>query len=82
MSNNGNKDEFEIWQEGFRVNEGGDVARFVGVGKGKTFIEACRELIARTGFGEIKRDKDGKEYASSWGCRWFSTLEEAQRSFG
>ena len=74
--------EYEIYEEGFIVPEGSDCARFIGIGRGKNFIEACRDFIKRAGFGEIKKDDKGNEYASAWGCRWFPTLREAQESFG
>lgn len=74
--------EYEIYEEGFCVPEGSDVARFVGVSKGTSFLDACKNLIKKTGFGEIRKDKDGNEYACSWGCRWFPTLAEAQEAFG
>lgn len=46
------------------------------------FIEACKNLIEVTGRGEIRRDENGNKYAHDWGCRWFPTLEEAQKSCG
>lgn len=74
--------EYEIYEEGFSIPEGSDVARYLGKGRGKTFLDACKDMIARTGIGEIRRDEHGNEYASSWGCRWFPTLAEARVSFG
>lgn len=73
---------WEIYEEGFQVMEGTGHAHFVGVGYGDTFLDACREYIARTGEGEIRTDEFGEEYACDWGCQWFPTLYQAQESFG
>ena len=71
-----------IYEEGFQVMEGIGRAHYIGFGCGETFLDACKDYIAKTGYGEIKTDANGNEYACEWGCRWFPTLEEAQRSFG
>lgn len=73
---------FTIYEEGFQVMEGTGRAHYIGIGQGETFLDACKDFIAKTGYGEIKTDANGNEYACEWGCRWFPTLEEAQRSFG
>lgn len=73
---------FHIYEEGFSVMEGSAGAHYLGTAYGETFIDACKNFIRETQHGCIKVDNDGNEYASDWGCRWFPTLEEAQRSFG
>ena len=73
---------FDIYEEGFRVMEESARAHYKGTGEGETFLDACKDYIARTGYGVIRTDSSGNEYASDWGCRWFPTLEEAQKSFG
>lgn len=74
---------FDIYEEGFCVMEGSASAHYVGEGYGDTFLDACRDYINRTGYGEIRVDEDtGREYACEWGCEWFPTLFEAARSFG
>lgn len=73
---------YEIYEEGFCVMEGSGSAHYLGSAPGKTFLDACKNYIKATGNGEIDVDDNGNEYASDWGCRWFPTLEEAQRSFG
>ena len=75
--------KFDIYEEGFCVQEGSASAHYIGEGFGDTFIDACKEYINRTGHGEIGVDEEtGREYACDWGCEWFPTLSEAQRSFG
>jgi hypothetical protein len=73
---------FDIYEEGFEVTGSRGFAHYVGRGYGDTFLDACREFIQRTGCGEIRVECDGCEYACDWGCRWFPSLAEAQRSFG
>ena len=74
---------YEIYEEGYCVMEGSGSAHYVGDGYGETFLDACKEYIARTGVGEIRKDElTGEEYACDWGCEWFPTLAEAARSFG
>lgn len=78
-----NKKAFDIYEEGFRTNGESAYAHYLGVGYGESFIEACKEFIARTKYGKIYiDDTTGEEYACDWGCRWFPTLEEAQKNFG
>lgn len=74
--------EYDIYEEGFCVMEGTGHAHYLGHAKGETFLDACKNYIAETGNGEIRVDNDGNKYACDWGCRWFPTLTEAQRSFG
>lgn len=62
--------------------EGHVRAHYLGTAIGNTFIEACKTFIKKTGRGEIRRDENGNEYACNWGCRWFPTLKEAQKSCG
>ena len=73
---------YDIYEEGFVVMEDHVRAHYLGSAFGNTFIEACKNLIEVTGQGEIRRDENGNEYACDWGCRWFPTLEEAQKSCG
>lgn len=77
------KRRYDIYEEGFCVMEGTGHAHYVGEGYGENFLDACKEYIARTGEGEIRvDDESGREYACDWGCEWFPTLAEAQKSFG
>ncbi len=73
---------FNIYMEGFVTNGESGKAIFLATSEGDTFIEACKNYIKKTGHGEIRVDKNGNEYASYWGCRWFPTLEEAQEFCG
>lgn len=75
---------FDIYEEGFVVMEGFGQARYVGSAEGKDFLDACKNYIAKhPNSGYIKKDdSSGREYACSWGCRWFPTLAEAQAFFG
>ncbi len=75
---------FYIYEEGFMAS-GMDApvkAHFVGVARGNDFIDACKNYISDGHHGTIGRDFNGNEYAHDWGCRWFPTLEDAQKSFG
>jgi len=74
--------EWDIYEEGYFITGNQCGARFIGVGYGNTFLSACKEFIKRTGRGYIEKDDTGKYFAAEWGCRWYPTLEEAQRSFG
>lgn len=73
---------YDIYEEGFVVMEGSAKAHYIGSANGEDFLDACKRFIEATGTGYIKKDAQGKEYACDWGCRWFPTLAEAQRSFG
>lgn len=78
---------FNIYEEGFCVMEGSASAHYVGAAEGEDFLDACKNYLAENPqAGYIKKyiDDNGveKEVACSWGCRWFPTLAEAQRSFG
>lgn len=73
---------YNIYEEWFCVMEGSAKAHYLGTASGETFLDACKNYIKETGRGKINVDSDGNEYASDWGCRWFPTLAEAQRSFG
>lgn len=74
---------FDIYEEGFRIMQESAQAHYVGSAYGDTFLDACKNYIKEhPGKGEIRKRRDGSEYACSWGCRWFPTLSEAQRSFG
>lgn len=72
---------WDIYEEGFKVMESDGQARWIGEGVGETFLEACKDFISKTGYGEIRKDGD-EEYACEWGCRWYPTLSEAQENFG
>ena len=77
---------FDIYEEGFIVMEGSAKAHYVGSAEGENFLEACRNYIAKNpGSGYIRSftvNGEKREFACSWGCRWFPTLAEAQESFG
>lgn len=73
---------YEIYEEGFQVMEGSARAHYIGSAMGENFLDACQNLIKEIGRGEIKTSRSGRKYAADWGCEWFPTLEEAQRSFG
>lgn len=77
---------FDIYEEGFCVMEGTGLAHYVGSAEGEDFLDACKNYISKhPNSGYIKKGNYfGREYeyACNWGCRWFPTLAEAQRSFG
>lgn len=73
---------YHIYEEGYRATGESVGAHYVGDAEGKSFIDACKNFIKKNHKGKIKIDSSGNEYASDWGCRWFPTLEEAQKSFG
>lgn len=76
--------KFAIYEEGFMIlgMDSPERAHFLGYARGKTFIDACKQFICDGHPGEICIDRNGIEWAHDWGCRWFPTLEEAQKSFG
>ena len=73
---------YQIYEEGYRATGESAGAHYVGEAEGKSFIDACKNFIKKNNKGKINIDSHGNEYASDWGCRWFPTLEEAQKSFG
>lgn len=73
---------YRIYEEGYRATGESVGAHYVGEAEGESFIDACKNFIKKNNKGKIKIDSSGNEYASDWGCRWFPTLEEAQKSFG
>jgi len=73
---------YKIYEEGYRATGESVGAHYVGEAEGKSFIDACKNFIKKNNKGKIKIDSFGNEYAADWGCRWFPTLEEAQKSFG
>lgn len=77
---------FEIYEEGFCVMEGCAQAHYVGSAEGEDFLDACKNYIAKNpNAGYIRKfniNGEERECACNWGCRWFPTLAEAQRSFG
>lgn len=74
---------FDIYEEGFCINGGSAQAHYIGCAHGKTFLDACKNYIKEhPNSGEIRKDYDGNQFACNWGCRWFPSLSEAQKSFG
>lgn len=73
---------YRIYEEGYRATGESVGAHYVGEAEGKSFIDACKNYIEKNNYGRINIDSHGNEYAADWGCRWFPTLEEAQKSFG
>ena len=76
---------FDIYEEGYAATGESRGAIYLGKGEGKTFLDACKDYIKKTGYGEIysgSRFKDGKDRAGNWGCYWYPTLEQAQKNFG
>ncbi len=73
---------YRIYEEGYRTTGESVGAHYVGEATGKSFIDACKNYIEKNKYGRINIDSSGNEYAADWGCRWFPTLKEAQKSFG
>ena len=73
---------YDIYEEGYAATGESRGAIYLGQGEGETFLDACKNYIEKTGYGEIKQYSNGEYYASNWACRWFPTLEEAQKYFG
>lgn len=71
---------WKIYEEGFQVLEGSAKAHYLGEAQGETFIDACKNFIKENNRGEI-REYNGVQYACDWGCKWYPTLEEAQKDF-
>lgn len=70
---------FEIWMEGYCVNEGHGIHSFLGTSKRNTFREAVISFI-----NEHSKYKDlfNKENLTIWACRLFPTEEEDAKRFG
>ena len=74
---------YDIYEEGYDATGEARGAIYLGKGEGETFLDACKDYIKKTGYGEIKTNPVTKEeYASNWACKWYPTLEEAQKWFG
>ena len=76
---------YEIYEEGYAATGEYGVAHYVGSEEGSTFLDACKNYISRTGYGEIYDGSmftDGKERVGNWRCYWYPTLKEAQKNFG
>ena len=70
---------FEIWAEGYAVNEGRASASLLGVASGETFEEACNNFA--------KENKDFEAYFNPisltyWGCSLYDNEWDARKSFG
>ncbi len=70
-----NMKRYSIFMEGYQVQGDFKKASFEGVVKANSFREACAI--------KFKGDSNYNEEANThWGCGFYETLEEAQRSFG
>ena len=70
---------YEIWSEGFHVNEGLSPAHFYGIQQAESFKEACI-LVARKHPGFAHNfDADRMTH---WGCQLFDNEHDARQSFG
>lgn len=72
---------FEIWAEGWAATGDNGSAQLLGIGRGKTFLEACQDLANR-------KPEFAKQFAihdgipTHWGCRLFDNERLARASFG
>lgn len=75
---------YEVYIEGYCINEGTAPAEYLGQHMGRTFADAARQAcVARYG------EKDTAIYFSVrggipafWGCRLYDNFTDATRSFG
>lgn len=69
---------FDIWMEGFHINEGRTPGMYCGQYSGNTFQEACakwNDLCGEPGYYDASRN-------TYYGCRFFDNEADARRSFG
>lgn len=70
-----------IWSEGFAVTGQSSPATHHGNYSGTTFLDACKAWAATTEDPKLFKIDNGG-FPSYWGCRLFSTEQEARKSFG
>ena len=73
--------EFEIWTEGYVVNEESNGATFHGKFKGETFKDAIISYRNTLTDKYLIQCVD-IEKMSFWGCRFFDNEIDARKSFG
>lgn len=70
---------FSIWAEGFVATGQSALAQLMGIGRGQTFKEACKDLAsADPGFSSNYDHENG----THWGCKLFDNEADARKSFG
>jgi hypothetical protein len=73
---------FEVWCEGYHVQEGTGRHWLVDTVKAKTFKEACDIAFANPDQSEGWRECYNSEKLSHWGCRLFDNASEAAEKCG
>ena len=71
---------FEIWSEGFKLEDDSGTAHVIGKVTASTFLEACQVFVNKTGDNHHYRVANGVPVY--WGCRLFDNEADARRSFG
>ena len=74
--------KYRIYEEGYEATGESGKAHFLGESEGQDFLDACKNYVAATGYGEIYTFRGGQERPGNWGCFWYPTLEEARKYFG
>ena len=70
--------EYEVWMEGYRVNEGSKPHEFIGKVKAETFEEACYYAVRDwcKNKADFYRYYDPKKQ-SYWGCRCYDNEKDS-----
>jgi len=85
--------EFDIWMEGYAVNEDHGIARRIGRGFGNTFDEAIKDYISKNPNHGIKENKRNRYISSKcyqnrrsnwniWACNLFDNETDARKLCG
>lgn len=72
---------FQIWTEGYSVNNQTKKATFWGNYLGRDFKEAVTKAVEKTG-NECELNHFDYNKLTFWGCRFFSNEKAARKSFG
>ena len=71
--------EFAIWSEGYASTGGSAGAHYHGIGKGRTFREACENFFKDR--AEDKKYFNAKDL-TYWGCKIYDNEDDASKTFG
>jgi hypothetical protein len=73
---------FEVWCEGYHVQEGTGKHWLVGTVEAETFKKACDFVFSNPNMSEYWRDCYNPEKLSHWGCLLFDNASKAAKAYG
>ena len=73
---------FEVWCEGYHVQEGTGQHWLVDTAEAETFKEACDIVFSNPDKSEYWRKCYNPDRLSHWACRLFDNASEAAEAFG